>query len=134
MPKPQPNGPTTWDPAKLPMPMDIGAFMSMSRPALVAMAELNGKLADNALKMGAEWADFVRRRLEEDIAVPQRFVACKTPQEAQTVYVDYWKTAFAQYQDEIGRLTRMSQKFTEQTATAMRKHAEQVTQETHIAP
>lgn len=133
MPNSLPNGPTTWDPAELPAPAGAEALMSMARPAFAAAVEFNGKLADNAIKLGAEWADFLRRRLQQDIAVPQRLAACKSPQEAQEVCVGYWTTAFAQYQDEIGRLARLGQAFTEQATAAMCTHAGRVTHHMQVA-
>jgi hypothetical protein len=115
------------------MPIRVDALMSMAQPAFAAMAEFNGKLLENAARLNAEWAEFLGRRLQEDIAVPQRLAACKSPQEAQDVCVDYWKTAFAQYQDELGRLAKMNQTFTQQATTAMQKRAEAMMQETQIA-
>jgi hypothetical protein len=133
MPKSLPNGPTTWETGNLTMPMRVDALMSMAQPAFAAMAEFNGKLLENAAKLNAEWAEFLGRRLQEDIAVPQRLAACKSPQEAQDVCVDYWRTAFAQYQDEFGRLAKMNQTFTQQATAAMQKRAEAMMQETQIA-
>lgn len=133
MPKPLPNGPTTWETGNLAMPIRIDTLMSVAKPALAAMAEFNGRLLENATKLNAEWAEFLGRRLQEDIAVAQRLAACKSAQEAQDVCVDYWKTAFAQYQDEFGQLAKMNQTFTQQATAAMQKRAEEMMQETQIA-
>jgi cation transport regulator ChaB len=133
MPKPLPNGPTEWAPANLMTPLNANALMAMTQPAFAAIADFNGKLYDSATRFNTEWAEFLGRRLQEDFAVPQRLSACKSPQEAQQIYVDYWKTAFAQYQDEMGRLAKMSETFARQTASAMQKHAEAMTEETQLA-
>jgi hypothetical protein len=97
------------------------------------MAEFNGKLCESAAQFNSEWADFVRRRLQEDLAVPQRLSECKTPQEAQQVCIDFWKKAFVQYQDEFSRLAKLSETFARQTAQAAQKHAEAIAQETRLA-
>ncbi len=133
MPKPLASGPTAWEPGKFVMPVGIDALVSMAQPALAAMVEFNGRIVDNAAKVSAEWTDFLRRRLQEDMTVPQRLAACQSPQEAQQVLTDYWQKAFAQYQDEMGRLAKMGESFTQQTASAMQKHAEEMTQEPQIA-
>jgi hypothetical protein len=133
MPKTPMSGSTSWDPATLTMPIGPDALLSMTQPALTAVAEFNGKLLDAAAKLNAEWTDFLGRRLQEDLALPQRLVACKSPQEAQQVYTDYWKTTFAQYQDEMGRLAQMGESFTQQTAAAETERAEAITQENPVA-
>jgi hypothetical protein len=115
------------------MPVGASAFLSMTRPALTAVAEFNGKLLDTAAKVNAEWADFLGRRLQADLALSQRLVACKSPQEAQQVCLHYWKTAFSQYQDEMGRLAKMSETCARETASTIRNHAQAISQETQIA-
>jgi len=133
MPKQIANGPTQWPTANLMPPLGFDALMSMTQPALAALAEFNGKLFDSAAQFNAEWAEFLSRRLQEDMAVPQRIAACKSPQDAQQVYVEYWRTAFAQYQEEMGRLTKMTETFAKQTASAMQKHAEAIKDESRLA-
>jgi hypothetical protein len=133
MPKPLPNGSAKWPTANFMPPLDVNALMGMMQPAFAAMAEFNGKLYDSAARFNTEWAEFLCRRLQEDFTVPQRLAACKSPQEAQQVYVDYWKRAFAQYQDEMGRLAKMSESFVQQTASATQKHVEAITQEARLA-
>jgi hypothetical protein len=133
MPQPLPNDPTQWPTANFMPPLNVNALMGMMQPAFAAMAEFNGKLYDSAARLNTEWAEFLSRRLQEDFAVPQRLAACKSPQEAQQVYVDYWQTAFAQYQSEMGRLAKMSETFAQQTATAVQKHAEAMAQEGRLA-
>ena len=133
MPKPLRNRPTEWPTANLMMPLNVNALMGMTQPAFAAIADFNGKLCENAAKLSTEWLGFINRRLQEDFTVPQRLAVCGSPQEAQQIYVDYWKKAFAQYQDEMGRLAKMGETFGRQTASAMQKHAEAMTQETRLA-
>ena len=101
-------------------PLNVNALMAMTHPAFAAMADFNGKLYDSAARFNTEWAEFLGRRLQEDFAVPQRLSACRSPQRLRQIFVDYWKTAFAQYQDEMGRLAKMSETFARQTASACR--------------
>jgi hypothetical protein len=133
MPKPLPNGPAEWQRANFMTPFNVNALVAMSGPAFAAMADFNGKLCESAAEFNAEWTDFLKRRMQEDFAVPQRLSECRSPQEAQQVCVDYWKKAFAQYQDELTRLAKLSESFARQTASAVQKHAEAMTQETRLA-
>jgi hypothetical protein len=133
MPKSLPNGPSEWQRASFVAPFNVNALIAMTAPAFAAVADFNGKLCESAAQFNTEWTDFMKRRMQEDFAVPQRLSECRSPQEAQQVWVDYWKKAFAQYQDEVTRMAKISESFARQTASAVQKHAEAMTQETRLA-
>lgn len=124
-----PNGQSDWPTIAMLTPLSGGPLMSMMQPAFAAAAEFNSKLYESAARFNAEWTQFLNRRLQEDLAIPQRLAACRSPQEAQQVWVDYWKTALGQYQDEMGRFAKMSETLAQQAAAAMRKHAEAMPEE-----
>jgi hypothetical protein len=133
MPKPLPNGPTQWEPADLLfLPFRVNALSALQAP-LTAMTEFNGKLCDSAAQFGAEWVGFLSRRVKEDWAVPQRMAACTTPQEFQQVYLDYWSKAFSEYREEFGRLARLGELVSRETASTLQKHAEAMTSESRLA-
>ena len=117
MPKPLPNGPTRWEPANLMLPL----------------ASFNGMLCESLAHFSTKWVGFLNRRLKEDWAVPQRIAACTSPQELQRVYVDYWSKAFAQYQEELGRLARLGETVTHQTASALQRQMQAMMHETQLA-
>ncbi len=133
MPKPLPDGPTQWEPANLMYPLNVNALTAMTQSPLAAMADFNGKVCESVAQFSAEWAGFLNRRLKEDWAVPQRVAACTSPQELQQVYVDYWSKAFAQYQEELGRLARLGETVTHQTASALQRQMQAMTHETRLA-
>ena len=58
----------------LPMPMPLGfeALMELNRPALAAMAQMNGKVYDNLAAINRNWVSFLNRRLKEELAMPQQ--------------------------------------------------------------
>lgn len=132
MPKPLPDGPTQWEPANFMLPFSVNALPAM-QPPLAAMAGFNGKLWESLAQFSTEWVGFLNRRLKEDWAVPQRMAACTCPQELQQVYVDYWSKAFAQYQEELGRLARLGETVTHQTASALQRQMQAMTHETRLA-
>ena len=131
MPKPLPNGPTRWEPANLMLPF-VNAQSAM-QPPVSAMANFNGMLCESLAHFSTEWAGFLNRRLKEDWAVPQRIAACTSPQELQQVYVDYWSKAFTQYQEELGRLARLGETVTHQTASALQRQMQAMMHETQLA-
>ena len=101
----------------------------MTRSTLTAMAEFNGRLCERAAAFNAEWAQFLARRLEDDIALPQRLNACKSPEEAQEVYVGFWTKALREYQEEFVRLAQMGQRATREAAINVEKCTNEMTQE-----
>jgi len=111
---------------------DIDAITRMARSTLTAMAEFNGQLCERAAAFNAEWAQFLARRLEEDIALPQRLTACKSPEEAQEIYVGFWTKALREYQEEFVRLAQMGQRVTREAAGNMQKHANAISHEARL--
>ena len=75
------------------LPFGLEALMEMNRPALSAMAEVNGKVYENLATLNKSWVAFVNRRLKEDFAMPKQLAACKTVQDMYSVYADFFQTA-----------------------------------------
>jgi hypothetical protein len=108
------------------MPFGFDAFMEFHRPALTAVAQMNGKVYDGIVAMNKNWLAFVNRRLKEDLAVPQQLVACKTMQDMYGVYTDFFQTAYADYQSEFEQISKLGKSLAEDTAQAVQSGAEDV--------
>jgi hypothetical protein len=106
-------------------PFGLEAFMELNRPALAAMAQMNGKVYENIASMNKSWVAFVNRRLKEDLAVPQHLVACKTVQEMYGVCADFFQTAVADYQAELEEMSKLGKSLAEETASALQSRAEE---------
>ena len=89
--------------------------MELNRPALNAMAQMNGKFYDGIAAMNKQWVAFVNRRLKEDLAVPQQLAGCKTVQEVYSVYTDFLQTACADYQSEFEQITKLGKSLADDT-------------------
>src|SRR5262245_19972938 len=70
-------------------PFGFEAMLQMQRPALTALAEINGRLYESIAAANKEWTSFVNRRLKEDFAVTQQLAECRTPQDIYRVYVQF---------------------------------------------
>jgi hypothetical protein len=90
------------------------------------MAEFNGQLCERVAAFNTEWTKFLAQRLEEDVALPQRLAACKSPEEAQEIYVDFWTRGLRDYQEEFFRLAQPGHHITRDRDDTrhMRKHAD----------
>ena len=75
----------------------------LSTPLLTVLAGINGKLLESAASAQKDWAEFVHRRVKEDIAVSQQLMGCKSLGDMQQVYSQYMRTAFEQYREQSER-------------------------------
>jgi hypothetical protein len=107
------------------LPFGLEALMEMNRPALSAMAEVNGKVYENLATLNKSWVAFVNRRLKEDFAVPKQLAECKTVQDMYSVYADFFQTAVTDYQSELEQLSKLGKSMADETAQAMQSRLEE---------
>ena len=103
-------------------------MLDMQRPAMQAMADLNGKLYEGIAAVNKEWTSFVNRRLMEDMAIPERLAACTTMQDMMRVYANYIQDACSHYQSEFEQLTKLNRSIAQDAMTALRSHMERAGQ------
>ena len=114
----------------MPMPLGFEALMEINRPALTAMAQMNGKVYDNLAAINRNWVTFVNRRLKEELAMPQNLASCKTVQDMYGVYSEFFQTAVADYQSEFEQMSKLGKSLAEETAQIMQTRLDEVARET----
>lgn len=100
-------------------PLGLDALMDLNRPALTAMAQVNGKVYENLAAMNKSWADFLNRRLEKDLGMPKQLAACKSVQDVYGVYADFFQTAVADYQSEFEEMSKLGKTLADDAMQAM---------------
>jgi hypothetical protein len=111
------------------VPFGLETFVGINRPALTAMAQVNGKVYDNIATMNAHWVAFVNRRLKKDLGMPRQLAACKTVQEVYGVYADFFQTAVSDYQSEFEEMSRLGRTLADEALQAMQTRAEEAQRE-----
>ncbi len=106
-------------------PMGFDALMELNRPALTALAQMNGKVYDGIAAMNKNWVAFVNRRLKEDFAMPQHLAQCKTVRDMYGVYADFFQNAVADYQAEVEQMTKIGKDLADDTMQAMQTRMEE---------
>ncbi|MGE0850731.1 MAG: phasin family protein [Hyphomicrobiaceae bacterium] len=106
------------------MPFGFEAFMELNRPALAAMAQVNGKVYDGIATMNKNWIAFVNRRLKEDLGMPKQLADCKTMNEMYGVCADFLQNAYADYQSEFEQMTKLGKTLADDTLQAMQARTE----------
>ena len=117
---------------ELESPVNIDAMTRMAHSALTALAEFNGQFFERAVAFNTEWTQFLTRRFNEDVALPQRLTECKSAEEAQEIYVDFWTKALREYQEEFCRLAQLGQPATREAVPNVQKQAKPTTHETRV--
>lgn len=104
-------------------------WMSINKPMIAAMTELNGRFFEQMTRANNEWLGFVNRRLSEDMAASQRFMECKTVQDLFAAYTEFFQRAQQQYQAEFQHFARLNQKLADETASVIKSHMNDVNAE-----
>jgi peroxiredoxin family protein len=112
------------------LPFGLEAFMELNRPALAAMAQVNGKVYENIAAMNKNWVEFLNRRLKEELAMPQQLAACKTVQDMYGVYSDFFQTAVTDYQSEFEQMSKLGKSLADETAQALQTRLEETARST----
>lgn len=103
-------------------------ILDMQRPAMQAMADVNGKLYEGIAAVNKEWASFINRRLLEDMTIPERLAGCTSLQDLMRVYTNYVQDAYTHFQKEFEQLTKLNQSIAQETMTTLRTHMERAAQ------
>src|SRR5262245_9398734 len=112
------------------VPFGLETLMELNRPALAAMAQMNGKVCDNIATMNTHWVAFLNRRIKKDLGVPKQLAACKTVQEVYGVYADFFQTAVSDYQSEFEQMSKLGRTLADEAIQAMQTRTEEVRHET----
>jgi Phasin protein len=107
------------------LPFNFESLMELNRPALNAMAQMNGKVYDGLATMNKNWVAFINRRLKEDLAMPQQLAACKTVQDMYGVYAEFFQNACSDYQSEFEQLTKLGKSLADDTMQAIQSRMEE---------
>ena len=111
------------------VPFNFESLIELNRPALNAMAQMNGKVYDGLATLNKNWIAFINRRLKEDLAVPQQLAACKTVQDMYGVYAEFFQNACSDYQSEFEQMTKLGKSLADDTIQAMQTRMEEAMRE-----
>ena len=112
------------------LPFNFESLMELNRPALNAMAQMNGKVYDGLATMNKNWVAFINRRLKEDLAMPQQLAACKTVQDMYGVYAEFFQNACSDYQSELEQMTKIGKSLADDTIQAIQTRMDETARDT----
>jgi hypothetical protein len=100
-----------------------------SAPLLALLTDVNGKLLESVAGAQKDWADFVHRRIKEDIALSQQLMSCRSLADAQEIWAQYVRTALDQYGEQSEKAVKRGKVTTESLAQTVERGATATSQE-----
>jgi len=92
----------------IPFP-DLARVSEVNETVLSETAKFNAQIGTAMQNLGKEWSEFVGMRLREDVQFFRTIHDCRSVQDLQQAYAQFWQTAFTQYGEEAQRLMRLTQ-------------------------
>lgn len=86
----------------------------------------NEKALQGLTMLSGEWLDFVTRRLKEDVSLPTKFAACRSPNEMSSVYAAFWQKLVDDYWKEFAVLGKLGGDIAASAGSVQRRRAEAV--------
>jgi hypothetical protein len=103
------------------LPFGFDMLTVMTQPPLTVMTDVNGKLFEGMTTFAKEWGDFLNRRLAATMALPQQVAACKTTNEMQKVYAEFFQQASVECLEEVEQITKINMSLTDRTLKALQR-------------
>ncbi len=73
-------------------------------PLITGTQDWINRCSSTIYSLNKQWMDFFQKRVEQDFALPQHIMSCRTPVEVWSVYTDFLQKAVADYQTEFAKL------------------------------
>ena len=97
------------DRAQMTNAFSFGIPAPFINPVMTIFADLSGTLVEGLATAQRDWADFVQRRVREDVAVTRHLMNCHSIADMHQVYSQYLQTAFQHYREQSGKVVRRSE-------------------------
>jgi hypothetical protein len=85
---------------------------------MAILTEMNGTLLESVATAQKDWADFMHRRIKEDVAASRQLMQCHTLAEMHQVYSQYLQKAFEQYQQQSRKVVKRGESTAQDLAEA----------------
>lgn len=92
-------------------------------PLLAVVTDINGRLLESAATAQRDWAEFVHRRVKEDISASQQLMNCRSLTDMQQIYSQYLRTAFEQYREQSEKAVQRGKSMTEKLVQTLESRA-----------
>ena len=84
-----------------------GADTDLWDPLTGGTQEWCSRCSSTIYALNKHWFEFLQKRAQEDFALPQYIMSCRTPVEVWTVYMQFLQKAVTDYQKEFVELGKL---------------------------
>ena len=84
-----------------------GADTDLWDPLISGPQEWCSRCSSTIYALNKHWFEFLQKRAQEDFALPQYFMSCRTSVEVWTVYMQFLQKAVTDYQKEFVELGKL---------------------------
>jgi len=107
-------------------PRAVPAWPIAIWPSIADAASWNENALQGLTMLSGEWLDFVTRRLKEDVNLPTKLAACRSPNEISSVYAAFWQKLVDDYWKELAVLGKLGGDMAASAASVQRRRAKAV--------
>src|SRR5262245_45991649 len=104
---------------------------AFANPMMTILADMSGTVLEGFATAQKDWADFVQRRIREDVAVTRQLLSCGSVPDMCQIYSQYLRTAFEQYRQQSERVVQRSESFAEHLAETTEAKAKETARARH---
>jgi Phasin protein len=83
----------------------IQSFFHVYFSGLETMSQAYDPFSKNIARAQLEFMGFMSRRAQAYLEIPNRLSACRTPQDFAHEQMRFWRTAYEEYAESVGRMT-----------------------------
>ena len=94
----------------------FGMSAPFVNPMMTIFTDLSGTLVEGLATAQRDWADFVQRRIREDVAVTRHLLNCHSLADMHQVYSQYLQTALQHYREQSEKVVRRSESIAQHLA------------------
>jgi hypothetical protein len=84
-----------------------GADTDLWDPLIRGPQQWCSRCSSTIYALNKHWFEFLQKRAQEDFALPQYIMSCRTPVEVWTVYMQFLQKAVTDYQKEFVELGKL---------------------------
>ncbi|MCB1476229.1 MAG: phasin family protein [Rhodobiaceae bacterium] len=97
------------------------------------MSGMQGRMLSACMKYNLEYLEFLKRRVEKDIALVQEMSAKDSPSDMMSACADFLRAAYADYSDEMSKFAGMSSSLLDEAKAETTRQIESVKTEVEVS-
>jgi hypothetical protein len=102
-----------------------------SNPMMTILADLNGTFLEGIATAQKEWAEFMQRRIREDVALSRQLLNCQSVADIHQICSQYFQTAFQQYRAQSEKVVQRSESMAQHLAQTTEAHTKEAARSRH---